>query len=186
VGWGFWVVQGFVAVAVVCLASGALLPWLKVTGSLSENLEPMVQGIAEIVSILSGPESMFNVTQEIGGLQGYGKLTLGIALIVLITLVVDILVYRKSVIPGIIYLVTGIVAIGAIGLDLVNYYRFYEDMQSLSLLFGVQLADVVQVLDQFIDLEITPMIGLPLTGVGLVLLLIAGTGRLVVSLASRR
>jgi hypothetical protein len=186
VGWGFWLVQGFEAVAVVCLASGALLPWIKVTGSLSQDLEPMIQGIAEIVSILSGPESMFNVSMEIGGLEGYGKLTLGIALVVLITLVVDIFVYRKSVIPGIVYLVTGFVAIGAIGLDLVNYYRFYEDMQSLSLLFGVQLADVVQVFDQFIELEITPMVGLPLTGVGLVLLLVAGMARLVVSLVRRR
>jgi hypothetical protein len=186
VGWGFWVVQGFVAVAVVCLASGALLPWLKVTGSLSEDLAPMLQSLAEIVSILSGPESMLNITQEIGGLQGYGKLTLGIALIVMITLVVDIFFYRKSVAPGIIYLVTGIVAVGAIGLDLINYYRFYEDMQSLSLLFGVQLADVIQVFDQFVDLEITPMIGLPLTAVGLVLLLVAGASRLVVSLAARR
>jgi hypothetical protein len=78
------------------------------------------------------------------------------------------------------------VAIGAIGLDLINYYRFYEDMQSLGLLFGVQLADVVQVFDQFVDLEITPMIGLPLTAVGLVLLLVAGASRLVVSLATRR
>jgi sRNA-binding regulator protein Hfq len=104
----------------------------------------------------------------------------------MITLVVDIFVYRKSVIPGIIYLVTGVVAIGAIGLDLINYYRFYEDMQSLGLLFGVQLADVIQVFDQFVDLEITPMIGLPLTAVGLVLLLIAGASRLVVSLVSRR
>jgi hypothetical protein len=181
----FWLMQGVAAAAVVCLAAGAFLPWLRVSGSLSQELEPMVQGIANLIASFSGESSIFSVTQEIGGLQGYGKLTLAVSIIALITLVIDVVMARKSVIPGVVYLVAGVMAGGAIAFDLVNYYRFYEDIQSLSLVFGVELADVVQVLDQFIDVQITPMIGLPLTGIGLVMLLVAGLGRVVVGLLDR-
>jgi hypothetical protein len=181
----FWAAQGIVVVAIICLAAGALLPWLKVSGSLSQDLQPLVQGIANLVASLSGSDSMFNVTQEIGGLEGYGKLTLGLALIATIVLIVDLFFYRKSVVPGIVYLVTGLVAVAAIGLDLVNYYRYYEQIQDLSLLFGMQLSEVIQVFDQFIDVQITPMVGLPLTGAGLILLLVGGGGRLLVSFLDR-
>ena len=181
----FWIVQGFAVAAIVCLATGAFLPWLKVSGSLSQDLQPLVQGIAEIVASLSGQESVFNMTQEIGGLQGYGKLTLGVAIIAAIVLAVDVFFWRKSVVPGIVYLVTGLLAAAAIGFDLINYYRYYEQIQDLSLLFGVQLADVVEVFGQFIEVTITPMIGLPLTGIGLVLLFVAGAARLAVSLLDR-
>jgi hypothetical protein len=180
----FWLAQGIAAAAVICLGAGALLPWLEVSGSLSQNLQPLVQGIAELVASLSGSDSIFNVSQQIRGLDGYGRLTLGIAVICTLALVVDIFFYKSGV-PGIVYLVSGIVATGAIGFDLVNYYRYYEQFQDLTLLLGIQLADVVQVFDQFIDLQITPMIGLYLTGAGLVLLLIAGVGRLVVAFLSR-
>jgi hypothetical protein len=180
----FWIAQGFATIAVICLAAGALLPWIQVSGSLSQNLQPLVQGIAELVASLSGSESMFNVSQQIGGLDGYGRLTLGIAVLSALALAVDIFLYRSAV-PGIVYLVSGMVATGAIGFDLLNYYRYYDQLQDLTLLLGIQLADVVQVFDQFIDLQITAMIGLYLTGIGLVLLLIAGTGRLVVAFAMR-
>jgi hypothetical protein len=180
----FWIAQGLAAIAVICLGAGALLPWIQVSGSLSQDLQPLVQGIAELVASLSGSESIFNVSQQIGGLDGYGRLTLGIAVLSTLALAVDIFLYR-SAIPGIVYLVSGMVATGAIGFDLVNYYRYYDQLQNLTLLMGIQLAEVVQVFDRFIDLQITPMIGLYLTGTGLVLLLIAGVGRLVVAYAMR-
>jgi pSer/pThr/pTyr-binding forkhead associated (FHA) protein len=184
----FWLVQGFAAAAVVCLASGAFLPWLKVTGSLSQNLQPLVQSLANVVATLSGSDSVFNLTQEIGGLQGYGKLTLGVAVIGAITLAVDVFLVRearKSVVPGIVYLLAGLVATGAMASDLINYYRYYDQIQSLSLLFGVQLADVVKVFGQFIEVKITPLIGLPLTALGLVLLLAVGAARLAATLLDR-
>ena len=180
----FWIAQGLATVAVICLGAGALLPWIQISGSLSQNLQPLVQGIAELVASLSGSESMFNVSQQIGGLDGYGRLTLGIAVLSTLALAVDIFIYRSAV-PGIVYLVSGMVATGAIGFDLVNYYRYYDQLQDLTLLLGIQLADVVQVFDQFIDLQITPMVGLRLTGAGLVLLLIAGIGRLVAAFVMR-
>jgi hypothetical protein len=181
-----WLTQGVAAVAVVCLASGAFLPWLKITGSLSQDLEPLIQGLANVIATLSGPNSMFNVTQEIGGLEGYGKLTLAIAVVSLVALVVDVFLARRSMVAGVVYLVSGLVAGGAIGFDLINYYRFYNQIQSLTLLLGVRLTDVIELFDRFIELKVTPMVGLLLTAIGLVLLLVAGAGRLVVGLVGGR
>jgi hypothetical protein len=181
----FWLVQGLIVMAVICLSAGAFLPWLRVTGSMSQDLEPLIQGIANLVASLSGNESMFSISQQIGGLEGYGKLTLGIAIVALIVLLVDVFFYQKSFVPGIVYLVSGLVAAGAIGFDLVNYARFYNQVKELSLVFGIQLADIVQVLDHLIEVQVTPMIGLPLTGAGLVLLLAGGIGRAIVAFVER-
>jgi hypothetical protein len=178
----FWLVQGLVIVAVVCLATGAMLPWLRVTGSLTENLAPQVQGILNIIASLSGQESLLGVEKEIHGLEGYGKLTLGIAAIGVIVLIADIFVIRKSSVPGVVYLLLGLVAAGAIGIDLVNYYRIYQEAREFSILFGVQFSEVIEFFDQWIDLDVTILIGLPLTGAGLALLLVGGIGRLVVPL----
>lgn len=182
----FWLVQGLVTAAVVCLAAGAFLPWIEITGSLSRDLEPLVQGIADLIASLSGQDSLLHVSQRIGGLEGYGKLTLGIAIVSAIALVVDIFFYRRSVVPAVVYLGTGIVSVGAMGFDLANYYRYYQDLQDLGLLFGIQLGEVIQVFDHFIEMEATPMAGLFLTGAGLLLLLVGGLGRLVVALLRRR
>jgi hypothetical protein len=67
----------------------------------------------------------------------------------------------------------------------VNYARFYNQVKELSLVFGIQLADIVQVLDHLIEVQVTPMIGLPLTGAGLVLLLAGGIGRAIVAFVER-
>ncbi|MGD8793741.1 MAG: FHA domain-containing protein [Anaerolineae bacterium] len=181
----FWLAQGLVTISVICLGAGAFLPWLKITGSLSQDLAPLVQSIAELVATLSGSESILNVQQTIDGLQGYGRLTLGMAVITAIILAVDIFFHRKGIVPGVIYLALGIVASGAMGFDLINYYRYYEELQDLSLLFGVQLQEVVQVFDQFIDVQVTPMIGLYLTAAGLLLLLIGSIARLAIGLLRR-
>jgi hypothetical protein len=182
----YWLVQAAVAAAIVCLGAGAFLPWLQVTGSLAEDLQPLLQGLADIVAVLSGPDSMFNVSQQIDGLEGYGKLTLVVAIVSTGALVMDVLFYRKSAIPGIVYLLSSLMAGGAIAFDLVNYYRFYSQMKDLTLLFGIQLEEVVEVFDQFMQVTISPMIGLVLTGLGLILLLAGAVGRLVVAFLDRR
>ena len=181
----FWLAQGLIAVAVVCLASGAFLPWLRVTGSLSQELGPLLEGITDAISYFLGSDSYFEFTQEISGLEGYGKLTLGVAAISLIAMVVDVFFYRKSVVPAVVYLLSALIAMGAMASDLSNFYRLYKEAETWSLLFGIQLADVIQVFDQFIDMTITPLPGLPLTVAGLVLLLLGGIGRLVVTILDR-
>jgi len=181
----FWLAQGLLTLAVICLGSGAFLPWLKITGSLSQDLAPQVQAIAELVATLSGSESIMNVQQTIDGMQGYGRLTLGMAIITAIVLAVDIFFYRKGFVPGVIYLALGVVASGAMGFDLINYYRYYEEIKNLSLLFGVQLQEVVQVFDQFIDVQVAAMTGLYLTVAGLLLLLVGGVARLAIGLLRR-
>jgi hypothetical protein len=174
----YWVIQALVAGSIVCLGAGAFLPWLQVTGSLAQDLQPLLQGLADVVASLSGQESILNVSRQIGGLEGYGKLTLLVALVSTIALLVDVFSRRRSVIPGIVYLLTSLMAGGAVAFDLVNYYRFYGQMQDLTLLFGVRLEQVVEVFDQFLDVSVTPMIGLNLTGLGLLLLLVGAVGRL--------
>lgn len=181
----FWLTQGLLTLAVICLGAGAFLPWLKITGSLSQSLAPQVQAIAELVATLSGSESIMNVQQTIDGLQGYGRLTLGMSIVAAIVLAVDIFFYRKGFVPGVIYLTLGVVASGAMGFDMVNYYRYYDQIKNLSLLFGVQLQEVVQVFDQFIDVQVAPMIGLYLTAAGLLLLLVGGVARLAIGLLRR-
>jgi pSer/pThr/pTyr-binding forkhead associated (FHA) protein len=181
----FWLSQALIAASIVSLASGAFLPWLQVTGSLSQDMEPLVKSITGIISSIMGPDFLF-VTQKISGLEGYGKLTLGVAVIALIVLVVDIFFYRKSVVPGVVYTIAGLLAAGAMAADLKNLYDIYRQVQSASLLFGIKLSDVIDIFDQFIQVEVTPLPGLYLTAAGLGLLLVGGLGRLAVGLLERR
>ena len=181
----YWLVQGIVAAAVVLLVSGALLPWLRVTGSLSQDLGPLLEGVTGVISSLLGQDSFFQFSQEISGLEGFGKLTLAVGVISAIAMIVDIFFYRRSVVPGIVYVLSGLLAMGAMASDLMNFYRLYQEAESWSLLFGIQLADVIEVFGHFVDMQITPLPGLPLTVFGLVLLLVGGIGRLVVALLNR-
>jgi hypothetical protein len=180
----YWLAQALIAAAVVSLASGAFLPWLQVTGSLSQDMEPLVKSLTDIISSIMGSDFLF-VTQKISGLEGYGKLTLGIAVIALIVLVVDIFVYQKSVVPGILYTIAGLLAAGAMAADLKNLYDIYNQVQAASLLFGIRLSDVIEIFDKFIKVEVTALPGLYLTGAGLGLLLVGGLGRLAVGLLQR-
>jgi hypothetical protein len=173
----FWLAQILAGLAVVCLASGAFLPWIEVTGSLSQEMEPLIQSITEIISSFMGSDFLF-VTQQISGLEGYGKLTLGLALIAAVVLLVDLFVQRRTVVPGLVYLLSGLLATGAMAADLKNLYDVYNQVQSVSLLFGIKLADVIEVFDQFIQVEVILLPGLYLTGLGLVALLSAGGVRL--------
>jgi hypothetical protein len=185
VGVPFWIVQVLATLAVVCLAAGALLPWFEITGSVSSDLEPLFQGLANLVASLSGQDSIFNLSMRVGGLQGYGRLTLAIAAISTIALVVDIFFYRKSAAPGVVYLLSGAVATGAVGFDILNYLQHIERLRDLTVLFGIQLVDVVEFITQYIEFDIRLLNGIYLTAAGLVLLLLAGVGRILVAVLQR-
>jgi hypothetical protein len=181
----FWIVQVVGTLAVICLATGALLPWFEITGTVSSELQPLFQGLANLVASLSGQDSIFNLTMRVDGIQGYGRLTLAIAIISTIALMVDIFVYRRSVVPGVVYLLSGLVAAGAVGFDAVNYLQHMEKLRDLTVLFGIQLVDVVEFITQYIEFDIRLMNGVYLTGAGLILLLLAGAGRTVVAILQR-
>jgi hypothetical protein len=70
-------------------------------------------------------------------------------------------------------------------LELVNLRQMYENAASLSLLFGVQLRQIIEVFDRFIDVQVTLLPGLTLTMLGLVLLIFGGAGRLLVAVLGR-
>lgn len=185
VGVLFWIVQVVATLAVICLATGALLPWFEITGTVSSELQPLFQGLANLVASLSGQGSIFNLTMRVDGMQGYGRLTLAIAIVSTIALVVDIFIHRRSVVPGVVYLLSGLVAAGAVGFDAVNYLQHMEKLRDLTVLFGIQLVDVVEFITQYIEFDIRLMNGVYLTGAGLILLLLAGAGRIVVAILQR-
>jgi hypothetical protein len=180
----FWSAQVLIVVAVICLASGAFLPWFKVTGSLARDSAPLVQGISDIVASLTG-EDLLSVTQEISGGTGFGKFTLGMAVLCAVLLIVDIFVRRKSIVPSIVYLVISLAAGVVMVLDLKGLYDLYDQVQSMTLLFGIRLEDVVKAFGQFIDVEIELLPGLYLTVAGLGFLLVGGLVRLVSALLDR-
>ncbi len=181
----FWLMQGLVAASVICLARGAFLPWLRITGSLSQNLGAPIQDLARLIAPIVGSD-LLQFTQEISGLEGYGKLTLAIALISLFALLVDLFLYRKSVVPALIYLLSCLVTIGAMATDLAAVYQLYRRTASLTLLLGIQLGEIVRGLDRLIDVQVAPLAGLNLTVVGLGLLLVGGAGRLAVTVLMRQ
>ena len=180
----FWIVQVLIAASVACLASGAFLPWFRVTGSLSGDLESLIRGVSDIVSSFIG-ENLLSVTQDISALSGFGRLTLGLAVIAGIMLIVDIFLRRKWIVAALVYLLpAAVVSVVMVG-DLKNLYDLYEQVQSISLLFGVQLVDVVEAFGKFIDMEVAILPGLYLTVIGLGLLFVGGIARLVVALLAR-
>lgn len=180
----FWLAQVLVVAAVICLASGALLPWFEVTGSLARDLAPLVQGISDIVSAITG-EDLLSVTQQISGGTGFGKFTLGMAILSAVLLIVDIFIRRKSVVPSVVYLVISLAAGVVMIMDLKGLYELYDQVQSMTLLFGIRLEDVVKAFGSFIDLEIVLLPGLYLTVAGLGLLFLGGLVRLVSAILHR-
>jgi hypothetical protein len=180
----FWVVQVLVGASVVCLAAGAFLPWFRVTGSLSSELESLIKGVSDIVSSFIG-EDLLSVTQDVSALSGFGGLTLGLAVVAGIMLIVDIFLRRSWILASLVYLLPSAAVGIVIALDLKDLYDLYERIQSISLLFGVELADVIEAFGSFIDVEVTFLPGLYLTVIGLGLLVVGAIARLAVALLAR-
>jgi hypothetical protein len=61
-----------------------------------------------------------------------------------------------------------------------------DQIQSMTLLFGIELADMVEFFGQFIEIEIVLLPGTYLTLLGLGCLLLGGLARSAASLAARR
>jgi hypothetical protein len=180
----FWLAQALVVISILCLVAGAFLPWFRVTGSLTRDMEPLIQGIAEVISSFTG-EDLISVTQEIRGFQGFGKFSVGIAFVCLVMLIVDVSVLRRSVVPGIIYLLAGLGALGVMLSDLLGLRDTIDQLQSMTLLFGIELADVIEAFGRFIEVEITLLPGTYLTLLGLGCLLLGGIARLLALLVGR-
>jgi len=183
-GIAFWLGQGIIVAAVICLAAGAFLPWLRVTGSLSSDLGGLVEGVSSIVSSLVG-EDLLSVTQDVSVFSGFGKLTLGIAIVCIILLFVDVFLRGRSIVPPLVYLVISAVVGIVLVMDLKGLYDVYEQVQSVSTLFGVKLEDVVKAFGKFIEVKVTPLPGLYLTAAGLGLVLVGGIVRLLAALSAR-
>jgi hypothetical protein len=183
-GIAFWLGQGLIVAAVICLAAGAFLPWLRVTGSLSSDLGGLVEGISSIVSSLVG-EDLLSVTQDVSTFSGFGKLSLGIAVACIILLFVDVFLRGRSIVPPLMYILISVLVGVVLVMDLKGLYDVYEQVQSVSTLFGVKLEDVVKAFGKFIDVKVTLLPGLYLTAAGLGLVLVGGIVRLLAALSAR-
>jgi len=84
-----------------------------------------------------------------------------------------------------VYLVMGLMAGVAIGFDALNYMQHIEKLRDLTVLFGIQLVDVVEFINDYIEFDIELMSGLYLTIAGLFLLFVGGIGRVVVAILQR-
>ena len=180
----FWFVQGLIAVAVVCLAAGALLPWFRITGSLSSSMESLIRGIADIASSFIG-EDLLSVTQDVNAVSGFGRLALGLAVLGAVMLIADIFLRREWIVSALVYILPSAAVSAVIASDVKSLYDVYEQVQSMSLLFGIDLADVVEAFGSFIEVEVTLLPGLYLTMAGLGLIFVGGIARLVVALLAR-
>ncbi len=181
---GFWSVQVLVAAAVASLVAGAFLPWLRVAGSLSSDMQSLIQDVSGILTSFLG-DDLLSVTQEVGALSGTGKLTLGLGVLGGIMLIIDVFLRREWIVAALIYILPAAAVSATIAADLKNLHDLYQQVQSISLLFGVELADVVDAFGSFIDVEVTLLPGLYLTMIGLGLLVVGGIARLAVALGAR-
>jgi hypothetical protein len=186
-GWtlAFWFVQALVGAAIVFLASGAFLPWIRITGTVSQELDPLIQTGVGILSSIFGTDPTRLFSQEIAGLDTYGKLTLGIAAVSLLFLIVDMFFHRTWAVPGIAYLLGGLVAIMVIAIDLRNFSQLYDQVRALNLLFDIPVGKLIDGVDYLIDLQASMLTGLWLTILGLALLIVGGIGRLILALLGR-
>jgi hypothetical protein len=163
----FWLVQGVIAAAVVCLGAGSFLPWAEVTGKL--DLVLFEQAMPSAV---------------IQGLDGYGRLTLAVAVIAAVTWAIDSFLpwrWRRTVWAGLVYILTGTMVFILLGSDLISYQR----IAGTELFFGVRLLDVFEFVNQFMEFQINILIGSILAFVGLGLLIFGGLARLGISVMTR-
>jgi hypothetical protein len=179
-------VQAIVAAAVVLLASGAFLPWIRFTGTVSQDLDPLIQlGVGLLNQIFgTGSGQLFDI--PIVGIDVYGKLTLAVAAISLLFLIIDMFFYQKWGVPGIVYVLSGFFAIAAVAVDAQSLFKLTNQIRVVSLLFGIPVGDLMDGINYFVKVEPTLAIGLWLTVFGLVLLIVGGIGRIVVSLLDRK
>jgi len=182
----FWSAQVVVTIAVVCLAAGSLLPWLEITGGVRGDVAPLLEQGFNIWGALTGTDPSRTASYVIDGTMAHGKLTLVLALVSTVALVVEIFFYRRSLIPGVVYLVTGLMVVATMGFDAMNYAQHARELQNLDLLFGYQLGDLTNLLGTIIDVEARALVGVYLVGAGLGLLLAGGVARVLSGVLGER
>ena len=99
--------------------------------------------------------------------------------------IADIFLRRQWIVAALVYILPSAAVSAVIASDLKSLYDLYEQVQSMSLLFGIELADVVEAFGNFIEVEVMLLPGLYLTVIGLGLIFIGGIARLIVALLAR-
>lgn len=204
-----WAVLGIGAAAVVMLIASGFAPWLHLEARLKlpdlSNLPgvtnlPADGAAGEAIKLLGGlaqqffgtpapggtttplPTSINLLQQTITGLDahGYGLMLIIVGLLAALTLTADLLfVSARNAAFGALYLLLGL----APGLLLLIDYARFDKLTPRPMLLGLDLMTLLKAASPFLDLQVRPMVGLYLVGIGLTLLLFIGVLRMVAPIA---
>lgn len=171
---GAWVWLGRLLAALggALLVAGAFLPWLQVT------VTPTLLGF-----------SLGEQTALIGGLQGFGPLTLAIGALLLVVVLLDVLLRSPSRWPGAAVLLLVTAGLVVMGIGAATFEASSQQMaQQLGRAFGINLpavleSDIFQELLNILGDVIQPQLalreGVFMTAAGLGLALLGGVSRTV-------
>jgi hypothetical protein len=169
---GAWVWLGRLLAALggALLVAGAFLPWLQVT------VTPTLLGF-----------SLGEQTALIGGLQGFGPLTLAIGALLLVVVLLDVLLRSPSRWPGAAVLVLVTAGLVVMGIGAATFEASSQQMaQQLGRAFGIDLPGVLEsdifqellnILGDVIQPQLTLREGVVATAAGLGLALLGGVCR---------
>jgi pSer/pThr/pTyr-binding forkhead associated (FHA) protein len=186
----YWATVALVLGAIVALAIGAFLPWLRVEVELSlqnlpagDLLGQLLGTAEEAIQSATGKAPLPKAnTIEIQGMEAYGGLMLLTAGIAALAAILDVSMrWRRSRVSGLVYVAIALLPL----VMLLTEFRRFAQLANQQILFGVDLLKIVQGASEIIQPKVTPLSGLYLTGIGLVLLLVVGFMRTFVSLISR-
>jgi hypothetical protein len=167
-----WLGRLLAALGGALLVAGAFLPWLQVT------VTPTLLGF-----------SLGEQSALIGGLQGFGPLTLAIGALLLAVVVLDVLLRSPSRWPGVAVLALAAAGLVVMGIGAATFEASSQQMaQQLGQAFGIDLPGVLEsdlfqeilaILGDVIQPQLALREGVALTAAGLLLALLGGVSRTV-------
>lgn len=167
-----WIGRLLAGLGGALLVAGAFLPWLQVT------VTPTLFGF-----------SLGAQTATIGGMQGFGPLTLAIGVLLLLIVLLDALLRTAGRWPGIVILALVVAGLVVMGIGVATFDASSQQIaQQLGRAFGIDLVGVLEsdvfreilnVLGDVIQPKLALREGILLTAAGLLLALLGGVSRLV-------
>lgn len=165
-----WLGRLLPALGGALLVIGAFLPWLQVT------VTPTLLGF-----------SLGEQSAVIGGLQGFGPLTLAIGALLLAVVLLDMLVRPASRWPGIALLLLVVAGLAVMGVGVVTFEASSQQLaRQLGQAFGIDLLSVLEsdlfqevltILGGVIQPQLALREGVFVTAAGLLLALLGGASR---------
>lgn len=186
-----WVVAALVMAGAALVGIGASQPWVRIDLQFTLGQAPGGQMLEDLLSIVEQAAGALLGTQPLirsrsivlGGMETYGALALIAGAVALIGLLVDFgLKLARSVVPGLIYLLAGLIPMVLVYVEI----QRFSALANQEILFGVNLLKMLEGATKLLAPKLTLLTGLYLTGIGLGVLLIAGILRCLMPLLTRK